>query len=356
MVMKTNHKRLLIWTGAGLAVIAVMLPKIGTLRGNSKSTMPVSAARDQTPAVRLLVIQPVKLSDKVATIGTILSNEEVDLKSEISAKITKIYFKEGSRINKGEVLVKLNDAEQRAQLLRAQHRQTLAEQAEKRQRQLFEKQLISAEDHENAITELNIVKAEVQIIQAQIDRTDIRAPFDGVVGLRYVSEGSYITPATRIATLQDNRIVKIDFAVPEKYAGEIKSGDKITFTIQGSSRNYIGTVYAQDPKIDLATRTVNMRATSPNSDATLFAGAFANIEVDFKEKDALVVPSEALIPELKGHKVFLYKSGKAMPQSVNTGLRTDKLIEITSGVQDGDTLITSALLQLRPGMEVRPAE
>jgi len=354
--MSTSQKRLLIWVGAVLAVVVLILPKVGSLRGNSNRTQTATAGRDQTPSVRTYILKPEKLGDKVNTVGTILSNEEVELRSEISAKVIKVFFKEGSKVKKGDLLIKMNDAEQQAQLLRAQHRQSLAEQMENRQRQLFEKKLSSEEELESAVTELNIVKAEAQLIKAQIDRTEIRAPFDGTVGLRYVSEGSYITPATRIATLQDNGRLKIDFAIPEKYAGSIKPGDKISFTIQGSSKNFAGIVYALDPKIDMATRTLNMRAICPNPDGALFPGAFANVEVVFKEKDALVAPTEALIPELKGNKIFLLKSGKAVSQSVETGIRTDKLIEITNGVQPGDTLITSAILQLRDGMAVRPAQ
>jgi membrane fusion protein (multidrug efflux system) len=354
--MSKNQKRLLLWIVAGLAVVVLILPKVGSLRGNSKSGQPVSSSRDQAPSVRTYVVHPEKLGAKVVTVGTILSNEEVDLRSEISGKVVKLFFKEGSTVKKGAVLVKLNDAEQQAQLLRAQHRQTLAELSENRQQQLFERKLSSQEEYDSAITELNIVKADVQLINAQIDKTEIRAPFDGAIGLRYVSEGSYISPTTRIATLQDNSSVKVDFALPEKYAVAIKPGDKITFTIQGSSRTFNGTVYALDSKIDQATRTLHLRALCPNNDGALIAGAFANVEVVFKEKEALVVPPEALIPELKGHKVFVYKDGKAVSRSVETGIRTDQSIEITNGLQPGDSLITSAILQLRDGMAVRPAQ
>ncbi len=358
--MSKSQKRLLIWIGAGLSVIALILPKVGALRGNAKKNgsnhATASAPRDQAPSVRIFILMPEKLGDKVNTVGTILSNEEIELRSEISAKVIKVFFKEGSKVKKGDLLVKMNDAEQQAQLQRAQYRQALAEQMENRQQQLFERKFSSQEEYDSAVTELNIVKADVQLIKAQIKKSEIRAPFDGTVGLRYVSEGSYITPATRIATLQDNGTLKIDFAIPEKYASLIKPGDKISFTIQGSSKNYVGTVYALDPKIDVATRTLNMRAICPNLDGALFPGAFANVEVVFKEKDALVAPAEALIPELKGNKIFLLKNGKAVSQSVETGIRTDKLVEITNGVQPGDTLITSAILQLRDGMAVRPAQ
>jgi membrane fusion protein (multidrug efflux system) len=307
-------------------------------------------------AVRMQVITAEKMGDKVLTVGTILSNEEVEIRSEISGKVEKIYFKEGGRVNKDDVLLKINDAEQRAQLARARYRQALAEQEAERKHQLFEKKLSSQEEYDIAVNQLNIAKAEAQIIEAQIAKTEIRAPFGGTIGLRYVSEGSYISPTTRITTLQDYNSVKVDFTVPEKYASLIRQGDKISFSVEGVARKFAGTVYAMEAKIDPTTRTLHIRALSPNPNEVLIPGAFANVEVVLKEKETLLVPSYALIPELKGQRVFVYKNGKAESQSVEIGSRTDEFVEVTHGVQAGDTLITSGILQLRPGMAVRTAE
>jgi membrane fusion protein (multidrug efflux system) len=240
--------------------------------------------------------------------------------------------------------------------VRAKYRQALAEQEAERKRQLFERKLASQEEHDVAVNELNIVKADIQIIQAQIAKTEIRAPFDGVIGLRYVSEGSYISPTTRITTLQDYNSVKVDFTVPEKYARQIRRGDRISFTVEGAAQKFAGAVYAVEVKIDPATRTLHIRALSPNPYGVLIPGAFANVEVGLKEKETLTIPSYALIPELKGQRIFVYKNGKAESQSVEIGSRTDEFVEVTHGVQAGDTLITSGILQLRPGMVVQPVE
>jgi membrane fusion protein (multidrug efflux system) len=357
--MSRKTKRIGLIVGAIVALVALALPKIDSLRGNSKSqqnTNVVNAPRDPRMPVRMQVIQSEKVGDKVLTVGTILSNEEVEIRSEISGKVEKIYFTEGGRVNKGEALLKINDAELQAQLARAQYRQAIAEQEAERKRQLFEKKLASQEEYDIAINQLNIAKAEAQLIQAQIGKTEICAPFEGVIGLRYVSEGSYISPATRITTLQDFNPVKVDFTIPEKYARAVKKGDKITFNVEGVSRRFTGNVYAIEAKIDPATRTLHLRALSPNPDGALIPGAFANVEVVLQEKEKLMVPSYALIPELKGHRVFLYKNGTAESQSVEIGTRNDEFVEITHGVQPGDTLITSGILQLRPGMAVRMAE
>ena len=357
--MSSRVKRVWLVVGAVVVFAALALPKLGSLGGNSdsnKNNGTAGAPRDQSMPVRMQVIESEKLGDKVMTVGTILSNEEVEIRSEISGKVEKIYFKEGARARKGEVLLKINDAEPQAQLTRGQYRQALAEQDAERQRQLFEKKLTSQEEYDVAANQLNIVKAELQIIQAQIAKTEIRAPFDGVIGLRYVSEGSYISPTTRITTLQDYNSVKVDFTIPEKYAAAIEKGDKISFSVEGSPRKFAGTIYAMEAKIDPTTRTLQLRALSPNPENALIPGAFANVEVVFKEEETLTIPSFALIPDLKGHRVFLHKNGKAESQSVEIGSRSDEFVEITQGVQAGDTMITSGILQLRPGMAVRPAE
>lgn len=358
-MMSKKAKNIWLIVGAMAVLVALALPKVGSLLGNSnsnKNNHVAGTSRDPRMPVRMQIVQTEKLGDRILTVGTILSNEEVDIRCEISGKVEKIYFKEGATVRKGDLLLKINDAEPQAQLVRGQYRQALAEQDAERQRQLFEKRLASQEEYDIAVNQLNIVKADIVIIQAQIAKTEIRAPFDGTIGLRYVSEGSYISPTTRITTLQDFDPVKVDFTIPEKYAAQVKRGDKIAFSVEGLPRKFEGTVYAVESRIDAATRTLHMRGLSPNPDGALIPGAFANVEIVFKEKEKLTIPSFALIPELKGQKVFLYKNGKAASQSVEIGTRTDELIEVTHGVQAGDTLITSGILQLRPGMAVRLAD
>ena len=354
--MAGRTKNILVFAGALIAGALVLLPRLLSVNPSEKGASQSRAARDGVFTVRTEIVRADTLDEKITTVGTVLPNEEVEIRSETTGKIDGVFFDEGSRIHKGDMLIKINDAELQAQLLRARSRRTLAEQQEQRVREMFAQQLVSQEDYDRAASELDVVKAEEKVIEAQIDKTAVRAPFDGVIGLRYVSEGGYISPATRIATLQDNRQVKIDFAVPEKYAGRIREGDRIDFTVPGSSRVFEGVVYALESKIDLATRTLRIRALAPNEDGAIFAGAFASIEVVLGEKDALMIPAYALIPDLKGQKVFLYRSGKAVSQEVDIGTRTEERVEVTAGLQAGDTLITSAMLQLRPGMAVRPAE
>ena len=233
----------------------------------------------------------------------------------------------------------------------------LQKDTEYRQKQLLEKEAISQEDYDMTANQLQVNQAEVELIKAQIDKTEIRAPFSGIVGLKNVSEGSFVNNSMIIASLQNINPIKIDFSIPERYSSMVSVGDEINFTISGNNKKYVGKVYAIEPKIDPVTRTLKIRALCSNTGREILPGSFANVELVLKKiENAILVPSEALIPDIKGQKVFLYKNGKAVPQQVETGIRTDVNVQLTSGVSEGDTIITSGMLQLRPGSQVSISE
>ena len=333
-----------------LAILA--FPKVQGFFSSTDS--PQAAQNNNRPlSVEVFVIEPDTIDNNIFTTGTLISNEEVELASESSGIIKEIYLKEGAAVNKGDLLIKINDSDLQAQLNRADFRLTLAEERELRQKQLLEKGGISQEEYDATLNEVNVLRAEVRLIEAQVDKTEIRAPFSGRLGLKYVSDGSYISPNTRIATLQDIDPIKIDFSVPERYASQVQLGTKIRFNIQGVDGELEATVYAKEPRIDTETRTLQVRARSDNKDGQLLPGSFANLELTLNTiQGALMVPSIALVPELQGQKVFVLKNGAVQPQSVETGLRTDTHVQLTQGVQVGDTVLTTGLLQVRPGMNV----
>ncbi len=340
-----------------IAVLAVLaLVKVTLFRGDSPRGGGNTAAGGGSAAalsVDAVVLTPERLADRVSAVGTVLSSEAVDIRSDIAGRVASILFDEGTRVAKGQVLVKIDDAELRAQLARAEARLAIARDEADRQKQLFEQTLTSEREYKNTVNELNAFRAELDLIRAQLAKTDLRAPFGGVVGLRLVSEGSYVSPATLMTTLKDLSTVKVDFSVPERHAGRVAPGDKIDFRTQGSPRVFSATVYALEPGIDEATRTRRIRARAPNSDGALIPGAFADVSVPLAEREALVIPAYAVIPELKGHRVFVLSSGVAESRSIEIGTRTDERVEVVSGLAAGDTVITSALLQLKPGMPVR---
>ena len=349
--MNKKTKTIAILSVSVVVIILILLPKFGSSKKDGAGGG--FGNRNASLAIDAYIIKPEELNNNVLTSGTILANEEVELKSEVAGKITKILFKEGSRVKKGDLLIKTNDADLQAQLEKAKFVYKLSQEKEYRQRNLLKRQAISQEEYDSALNEMNVNKAQIDLIKAEIAKTEITAPFDGRIGLRQVSVGSYITPSTEIASLQNIDPVKIDFSVPEKYASTVEVGDKIHFNIVGTEKTYTGSIYAIEPKIDNVTRTLKLRALCPNRDGRLLPGGYADVKLVLKNIDnALMVPSESIIPILKGQVVYLYKSGKVVSQKVETGIRTDSTIQITEGLQPQDTLITSGILQLRPGSSV----
>ncbi len=339
-----------------LAIIAVLaVPKLLELR---RSSEPVSDGRSKaTLRVTVHRVAPKLLTERLATTGTVRANEQVEIISEISGKVSDIYFVEGGGVSKGELLLKIDDSELVAERQRALHRVELARRAEVRQQQLLEEGVISSEHYDVALGELNVLQAELQLIDAQLLKTEIRAPFGGIIGLRWVSPGSYLSSQTRIASLHDADPVKLDFSVPEKYSALMQVGEGISFSVEGLERTFPGTIYAIEPSVDASTRSLRMRARCPNSDGALVPGTFANVDLVLRSvPDALTVPSIAIIPELGGKKVFIYADGTAEPRTVTTGIRTENEVQVIDGLVEGDLVITTAILQLRPGLEVEVEE
>ncbi|MCX6327629.1 MAG: efflux RND transporter periplasmic adaptor subunit [Bacteroidia bacterium] len=300
-----------------------------------------------------LVIAPTQMSELIKTTGTLRPDEEVDLSFETSGKIVRIEFTEGTRVKKGDLLAKINDKPLQAQLQKLQAQKKLTEEKEFRQRNLLDRDAISKESYDQIVTDLQTIQADINLITARISETELCAPFDGIIGLRYLSEGSYATSSTKIAKLIKISPLKIEFAISEKYADEIKIGFPINFTIDGSDSIFNASVYAIEPKIDLITRTIPIRAIYPNRKEELKSGRSAMIYLQLsKINDAIAVPSEALIPEMEGERVFIYKSGKASSVRVNIGLRTELNVQITRGLKFGDTLLTTGILQLRHNLPV----
>lgn len=326
--------------------------------GPSQNTVETSSnPNSNVLGVRAIKLDEQSFSNRIFTTGSIVAIDEVQLRSESSGRITQILVGEGKSVEKGELLVKINDAELQAQLLRTELQLELAELREERQKNLLENRAISQEDYDVALNQVNTIKAEIELIKAQIEKTEIRAPFNGVIGLHNVSVGSYVTPTTIIATFQDLSRIEIDFSIPERYVGFVRVGDEIEFTRQGSSSNYRGKVVAIEPRIERTTRTLLLRAQAPNPGQAIIPGAFAEIQFQLREiPDAIMVPSEAVIPELGGNSIFVLRDGVASRKSIQTGTRTETLVQVTDGLVAGDTILTTGILQLREGMPVRVTE
>ncbi|RAU82290.1 efflux RND transporter periplasmic adaptor subunit [Pontibacter arcticus] len=304
----------------------------------------------QKVAVDVYVVSPSAYQNKITTTGTVLPNEEVELRSEISGRVTGINFEEGNKVKKGQLLLTINDQEMQAQLQKLQSNQRLYRDMEQRQRTLLEKEYISRQEYEQVSNQLATATADIQAMKASLAKAYVRAPFDGVVGLRQVSEGSYVTAATPIARIVDINPIKIDFAIPGRYSQQVKEGDKITFSTEGNPNTMEAKVYAIQPNIDPTTRTLQVRAIYANANEEIKPGAFVRTELTLKETaEAILVPTEAIVPEATGHKLFIVKGGKAEPVMVKIGQRSETMIQITEGIAPGDTIIQSGVLQVRPG-------
>ncbi len=336
-----------------IAIIAALAAPKFKSAGDVAEVAPSTSGEPQALRVASEAVVPERLTERLSTTGTVRANEQVELVSEISGKIEEILFREGSRVKKGQLLLKIDDSELQAQREREVFRLELAERRERQKKQLRDQGVISEEEYDVALNEANVLRSQLRVIETQLAKTELRAPFGGIIGLRYVSDGSYLSPQKRIATLQDVDSVKVDFSVPEKYASRMRRGGEMTFHVKGDERPFTGTIYAVEPGVDADTRSLQMRARSPNPDGTLVPGAFADVELVVAEiADALTVPSIAVIPELGGKKVFVIEDGKAQPRAVTTGIRTDQRVQIRSGLEPGARVIVSAIQQLRPGLDV----
>ncbi len=307
-------------------------------------------------AVSGVVVQPQKMENIVRSSGTVLASESVDLAAEVSGRIESIRFREGAHVRKDALLIKINDDDLQAQLKKNELQIQLASEQEKRQAQLFTKNSISKEQYDIALNQVNMLKADRDNLVASIRKREVRAPFDGIIGLRYVSEGGYVTPTTRMASIQKVNPLKVDFSIPEKYTGKVAVGDKVQFNSEESNLRFTGTLYAIEPKIDPATRTMQLRALCTNQGEKVYPGAYVQIELRLKTvDDALMIPTQAVIPVLKGQTVLVKRNGVVVSVPVKTGTRLSALVQITDGLAAGDTVITTGLMQLRPGMKVAVA-
>ena len=345
-------KRYIFFTLIIIGIIALIANRISV---NSKINSPKNSARTASVmSVEGMILKTQKFSDNITLSGTLESNEEIELRSEISGVVESINFKEGTKVAKGQVLFHVNDIEMRARLSKVKTAQQLASENQRRAKLLLDKQAISQEEYEIASADFESARAESELISAQLSKTTVRAPFSGTIGLRSISIGTYVTPATPIVNLVNTDQLKLTFAIPEKYVSRMKVGSNLTFTTSNSKEEHSAKVYAIEPQVDVATRTLKMRAIAENKEGKLYPGSFANVTLPLETiNDALMVPTEALIPIQNGKKIFISKDGKAIDVIVETGTRTDSVIRVLSGIKVGDTILTSGVMSLKNGTPVK---
>jgi membrane fusion protein (multidrug efflux system) len=299
------------------------------------------------------VLKPAPLERNLISSGTMLAEEEVVLRSEISGRIVGLFFQEGERAKKGTLLVKLQDDELKAQLQQVETALSLASEKEKRQARLLGSEAVSREEYEIAFQEQQSLLAQKALLQAKWEKTEIRAPFDGVAGLRSVSVGSFIESDDRIAAFVSVARLKIDFSLPERYFGQIQAGDALSLRIEGLDTLRTGKVLAIEPKIDPLTRMMRLRGFMENGEGRIAPGTSARVEVTLAPRlGSLLAPSHAILPGISGQTVLLFKAGLATSVPVEVLDRSKDQVQL-GGVAAGDTLIVSGLMQLQPGAPVK---
>ncbi len=303
--------------------------------------------------VSVYIADVVTAKNTIYASGTIVPNEEVALSSEVSGRLVMLDFREGDYIPKGHLIAKLDDSEIVAQLRKLTFEEELADQTEARQRRLLDIDAISKEEYDLAVNRVKTLSADRELLQVQQQRTELRAPFGGRVGFKNISEGAYLTPATVIGLLIQSDPVKIDFDIPEKYAPQVFVKQEITFEIDAVANRFVARVVAIDPKVDEDLRTLRVRAQTDNKLGLLKPGMFVRVTLPLDATPSIMIPTESILPVLKGKIVYTYREGRAVETPIETGLRTDREVQVLQGIAEGDSVIVSALMMLKPDLPVR---
>ena len=304
--------------------------------------------------VDVFIVKPTNINAKIEVSGSLMANENTDIHPEISGRLVQLNIAEGKFVNKGALLAKIYDGDLQAQLKKLEVQLEIANTNEERSAQLLKIQGISKSDYDASQLNVNNIKADIEITRANITKTEIRAPFSGKLGLKNVSPGAFVTPLTVVTSIAEVNKLKLQFSVPEKYGSQMKNGQLISFTLNGSDKTFSATVIATETTIGAETRSLTVRAIVTNNDPALIPGTFANVQMILgNNPNAIMVPNSAVIPQGRKKQVFVFKSNKALPMDITTGIRDSANVQVLSGLFPGDTLITSGLLFLRPGSDVR---
>lgn len=290
------------------------------------------------------IVKPSVIANAVVATGSLVANEQVDIFPEISGRIVQLNIREGQPVARGALLLKLYDGDLQAQLQKFRVVEENARRTEERNKQLLERGGISQQEYDIIVTNLKGALADIDLTRASLRRTEIRAPFAGVIGIRNVSPGAVVTPSTLIARLQQLNPMKLDFTVPERYSASVRNGERVNFTLDGVQNTFTGQIYAVEPDVDVETRSLRIRARVANTSRDLRPGSFAKVNLVFREDQALTVPSQALLPQTRGKQVVVVRNGKATYVDVQTGIRDKNNIQITKGLSPGDTVVTTGLL------------
>jgi membrane fusion protein (multidrug efflux system) len=315
-----------------------------------------SKSTSEKPPIQVegFIVTPSLLNASVLIAGTLLPFEETEIHPEVAGKVVQLSIREGAFVRRGTLLVKMFDGDLRAQLNKLNIQLKIAEKTRDRQNELLKIGGISQQDFDMTFLNVSTIKADMEILRAAINKTVIRAPFDGKLGFKNISMGAYITPQTIITTISQVGKLKLQLSVPEKYANKVKLGSIIHFTTATSDKKYSAKIIATEPGITQENRSLKILALVENIDNNITPGGFANIDFNIGDNtNAIMLPTQAIIPKARDKEIILYRGGKASFNTVVTGIRDSSKVEIISGVAIGDTVITTGLLSIKPGSKIK---
>ncbi|MDX9770892.1 MAG: efflux RND transporter periplasmic adaptor subunit [Tenuifilaceae bacterium] len=337
-----------------MAAIAIAITLVGTSCSDEKKGGDTRSDRARSGLqVNAYVVELHPLTQGLSLSGTLIAGEEVELRAETTGKLVEFHLDEGKQVKKGQLLARVNDSEIRARVEKLKSDLQLALDNLERNQRLKEINALSQQELDVAMNRVDGIRAEIRLAEAQIEKAEIRAPFDGKIGLRNVSPGSFIGASTVLATLIQDNPLRLEFSVPERYAYGVKAGKEVTFTLGHYPTEYKATIYATESAIDQQTRALRVRATCANPRGELLPGSFARVSFILNgSPETILIPPQALVPVLGGQNVILARNGRATFVPVETGIRTATSVEVVSGIEPGDTLLLSGLLQVREGTPV----
>jgi membrane fusion protein (multidrug efflux system) len=327
-------------------------------KNNVNSPSPAGPASNKNgfalQSVEGFIAKPTELSEGVTASGSLIPGEETELHPEASGRVVLINLPEGKLVKKGELLVKVFDDDLKTEIDKTDTQLKQAQITAQRLSELLKSKGVSQQEYDLAALQVQTLTSELDLLKINKSKTELRAPYDGILGLRKISPGAYVSPANAVATIRSTNTLKLDFAVPEKYSNQLHIGQTVNFTTEGNPTRYQATVAATEQSISVDSRNLQVRAIVKGNSSALLPGNFAEVSLNLGNKPkALMIPNQALIPQARDKKIIVSKNGKAQFVIVKTGIRQSDLIEIVSGLEPGDTVAITGILFLRPDAPVK---
>jgi membrane fusion protein (multidrug efflux system) len=335
----------LVRLAAAIAVVIFAFTSAAIAQQAGAPTIPVEAAK----------VESGPLSERVIAIGSLASNESIVVRPEVAGRIMEIGFEEGEPVSQGDLLIKLDDSLNQAEINETEARLKLAERNFERVEGLASNRIATERSRDEARSSLDVSTAALELAKVKLQKTRLVAPFDGIAGLRQVSVGDYVTIGQDLFNLEDIDPIKVDFRIAEKFLPAIRDGQTIEISVDAyPGRIFKGEVYAIDPRIDAAGRSVVLRARVANQERILRPGLFARVTLVLELKpDALTIPEQAIVPRGDSQFVFRIADGKVTQTKVTIGTRRNGRVEIVEGLSSGDTVVTAGHQKLRDGAGVK---